>query len=1120
MYWSGMGTLTSWIGTEQLQVLNPVTGFPHLLQVSQVQSFPKPGLVIPSCNGDSSDLQAYLSKDLLESVRSAQVSKHSLGICWNPLESIFVHSLCILCACLQGSKWNRFNRLKYRTSHVNELAQFFFNVRCFGMNDVIHHLYWQDPRKDRNMPPWSLLPLLMLMPNCSAVRSFQNRSELLAAVRGWKFEAERTRLTSTYGLVESWDVSEVTSMRALFQDNWWFNEDIRAWNTSAVVDMACMFSRAWFNQPLDSWDTSAVTDMKEMFLGPGAFNQPIGSWDTSAVTTMERMFFEASAFNQPLDSWNTSAVTTMTSMFAKATAFNQPIGSWDTSSVTNMGSMFERAIVFNQPLDSWDTSAVTTMETMFAYARAFNQPIGSWDTSAVTTMDRMFFEARAFNQPIGSWDTSAVTTMWAMFGEARTFNQPLGSWDTSAVTTMTSMFFEARAFNQPIGSWDTSAVTTMWNMFYLAEAFNQPIGSWDTSAVTTMETMFTYARAFNQPIGSWDTSSVTNMGSMFEGAKAFNQPLDSWDTSAVTTMETMFAYARAFNQPIGSWDTSAVTTMWGMFREARTFNQPLGAWNTSAVTDMREMFWGAKAFDQPIGSWKISSLESSDKMHHALLPPCQPGRAPGQNALMCERCGVGQYSTGDSCQGCPPGSVPSKDRDACEDCPVLQYSVSGANTCLACNLPLALVDNECVWWHLPVLALALSALTVAVHLLFRCLRSRREKKITRVMEEVYDELWDEEPAMVATYTEKLVSLGLPKVQIQQTFCEIRALQSERAGVSIRYLLSGEFTQLAADRSGKDEPTFMDLKTAFWLSEQPIGRDIICPRDGKAGCALVDWIPREHRRQQTHFMSWTWKYTLQQVQSALQMFGDGLVGPCYFYVCFFVNNQFRILLEQIASGSDNLEAVFEDNLKRIGKMVAILDTWKRPVYLTRIWTVFEQFVASTLQIEVQFVMPKATAKQLQGEIASGSEGIDRVINALSEVDSARAEAWKLEDEVKVKSMIQDTVGFRNVDAHVTDVMTTWIGKVVEQTCRELLKKARAEKALANGDGGNGQADCNDINCEGPLFRATFWCARLFYRRGTLPPAKFVRAQGCWSRHFFLVWNLTFTGFRWIGSACSL
>eukprot|EP00435_Cladocopium_sp_Y103_P054807 s196_g18.t1 len=526
-------------------------------------------------------------------------------------------------------------------------------------------------------------------------------------------------------------------------------------------------------------------------------------------------------------------------------------------------------------------------------------------------------------------------------------------------------------------------------MFYNASAFNQPISSWNTSAVTTMEKMFRDAEAFNQPIGSWDTSAVTTMSSMFREAKAFNQPMGSWDTSAVTTMSSMFYNASAFNQPIGSWNTSAVTTMRSMFYGAKAFNQPIGSWNTSAVIDMEEMFWGANAFDQPIGH---------DKMHHALLPPCQLGRAPGRNALMCERCGMGQYSSGRSCQGCPSGSVPSEDRDACEDCQALQYSVSGSDSCLACDLPLILVDNECVWWHLPVVAITLSALAVALHLLFRCLRSKREKKITRVMEEAYDELWDEGPTTVATYTEKLASLGLQKPEIQQRFCEMRALQSERAGVSIGYLLSGEFTQLATDRSGKDEPTFIDT----WLF-------LYC-------------------------LTECWGCTATKVQSALQMFADGLVGPCYFYVCFFVNNQFRILLEQTAAGSDNLEAVFEDNLKRIGKMVAILDTWERPVYLTRIWTVYEQFVASTIQIEVQFVMPKATANHLQREIASGSEGIDRVIDALS----------------------QETVGFQHVDAHVTDVMTTWIGKVVEQTCRELLNKARAKKVLANGDGGNGKA----------------------------------------------------------------
>lgn len=33
--------------------------------------------------------------------------------------------------------------------------------------------------------------------------------------------------------------------------------------------------------------------------------------------------------------------------------------------------------------------------------------------------------------------------------------------------------------------------------------------------------------------------------------------------------------------------------------------------------------------------------------------------------------------------------------------------------------------------------------------------------------------------------------------------------------------------------------------------------------------------------------------------------------------------------------------------------------------------------------------------------------------------------------------QDTVGFDHVDAHVTDDMITWIGDVMEQTCKQLL-----------------------------------------------------------------------------------
>eukprot|EP00435_Cladocopium_sp_Y103_P060024 s356_g21.t1 len=701
-------------------------------------------------------------------------------------------------------------------------------------------------------------------------------------------------------------------------------------------------------------------------------------------------------------------------------------------------------------IEHWDVSLVTSMQGLFEDQEQFNEDITAWNTSAVADMNSMFHAASGFNQPIGFWNTSAVTDMSFMFLGAYNFNHPIGSWDTSAVTNMHSMFNIASSFNQPIGSWDTSAVTDMHSMFHWASNFNQPIGSWNTSAVTDMNFMFGGASNFNQPIGTWNTSALTDTNYMFYEASSFNQPIGSWNTSAVTDMSNMFYEASSFNQPIGSWNTSAVTDMHGMFYKASSFNQSIETWDTSAVWNMKQMFFEAYAFDAPIGSWNISSLESRDQMSHStvLLPPCPAGRGPGANNLMCERCGVGQYApAGSVCQECPEGAVPSDDRSTCVQCPFQHYSVSGMDICLECHLPLVLHDNNCVWWHLPLVALGLAALVVAARLLFGCFRARRAKKIERILEETYDELWDEGPNTVALSTQKLQRVGLHQSQIQQHLSAMRAQQSQRAGVSMRYLLSAEFTKLATERSGQEDPTFIELKTAFWLCEDPIGKDIICPRDGQAGCALVDWIPREHRREQSHFMSWTWKYKLQEVQSALQTFQDG--GACYLFVCFFANNQFRIIVEGTAAGSDNLEDVFETNLKRIGKMVAVLDTWNQPTYLTRIWTVYEQFVASTIEIEVRFVMPEAAASHLQRQIAKGSEGIDEVVEALSQVDSQKAEAWKPEDEIKVKTMIQElnleTVGFKHVDSHVTDVMTTWIGKVVEQTCRELLESARHKKA---------------------------------------------------------------------------
>ena len=352
-------------------------------------------------------------------------------------------------------------------------------------------------------------------------------STIQTAVNDWiAGGTAKDNVISTYGSIENWNTSNVTSMSSLFKDANTFNDDIGSWDVSNVTSMMNMFNKATvFNQDITSWDVSKVSgfyDMYGMFFEARAFNQAIGSWDVSNVTFMWNMFYGATSFNSDLSGWNVSNVMYMSNMFTDATAFNQDISSWDVSNVRSMYSMFDGATAFNQDITSWDVTSVSTMKYMFRGATAFNQDIGSWDVSNVDDMNSMFDNALVFNQDIGSWNVSKVDDMYGMFSEAAAFNQPIGSWNVSNVTTMQRMFYLATAFNKPIGSWNVTSVSTMRYMFYGATAFNQDISSWDVSNVTSsMESMFENAVNFNQDITSWVTAAPSwAMKNMFKNADA------------------------------------------------------------------------------------------------------------------------------------------------------------------------------------------------------------------------------------------------------------------------------------------------------------------------------------------------------------------------------------------------------------------------------------------------------------------------------------------------------------------------------------------------------------------------------------------------------------------------
>ena len=71
---------------------------------------------------------------------------------------------------------------------------------------------------------------------------------------------------------------------------------------------------------INTWDVSLITDMSELFRNKTTFNDDIGNWDVANVTNMKDMFYSAEAFNQDINSWDVSNITNMKAIFAGASS--------------------------------------------------------------------------------------------------------------------------------------------------------------------------------------------------------------------------------------------------------------------------------------------------------------------------------------------------------------------------------------------------------------------------------------------------------------------------------------------------------------------------------------------------------------------------------------------------------------------------------------------------------------------------------------------------------------------------------------------------------------------------------------------------------------------------------
>ena len=292
--------------------------------------------------------------------------------------------------------------------------------------------------------------------------------------RNFKTEAE-----ILFGPIQSWDVSRVTNLDAVFSN---FNDV----NFNSAIAL--------------NWNVSRVTSMSGTFLGANKFNMDISFWNVANVTNMYQLFKGATAFDKNLNNWNVGNVRNMGEMFYAASSVKSNLSLWNVANVANFGSMFFNAAQFNGNVSTWMTNSATSMEMMFSGASSFQGDLSQWNTGSVTSMSRMFQFASIFNADISRWKTNMVTTMEGMFHSARAFNRSLLDWNTSLVKSTAYMFYNATSFNFNITQWDSSRVTSSSYMFFNTPAFKQRL-CWDTSkmVVTDNTTFIGSGGSFENP---------------------------------------------------------------------------------------------------------------------------------------------------------------------------------------------------------------------------------------------------------------------------------------------------------------------------------------------------------------------------------------------------------------------------------------------------------------------------------------------------------------------------------------------------------------------------------------------------------------------------------------------
>lgn len=289
--------------------------------------------------------------------------------------------------------------------------------------------------------------------------------------------------------IESWEVSQVKSMWAMFRDvhierHWSWN--ISRWNVSSVEDMSDMFKDSSFNGDISRWNVGKVKNMNSMFWNSD-FNQDISDWDISNVEDMSGMFAYSLAFNQDLNKWRVNPKADIDRMFFGTEALCI-LPKWDIELFAYSNYVFAGTI--------FDAFITRKIDDFYKQTQRF-YPLTNRQLCNLTEREEI---------QLSQIDVSNITDMSCVFSD----------------------FFSSRKDFSGIESWNVSNVVNMYGMFYCNRWFNADISGWNVENVEDMENMFCGTEQFCHSLNEWNINNKVNIQGIFADTNYPKKYIKSW----------------------------------------------------------------------------------------------------------------------------------------------------------------------------------------------------------------------------------------------------------------------------------------------------------------------------------------------------------------------------------------------------------------------------------------------------------------------------------------------------------------------------------------------------------------------------------------------------------------